>query len=285
MTPLRQQMIEEMQLRGLAERTQESYLAGVKQLAVYCGRSPAEVSDGELRQFFLYLSQEKKAASSTRNQILYALKFLYQKVLEQPRAVLETIRAPKERKLPVVLSRAEVQRVLGYVRKVQYRVCLSTIYGCGLRLKEGVGLAVADIDSERMVVWVRQGKGRKDRQVPLPEAILIMLRGHWARHRHRQWLFPGRGGMTATGPMNESGVQKAFRAAVQESGLSKAATIHTLRHSYATHLLEAGVSLVQIQRYLGHRHIQTTMRYTHLTRRTAAQASQVVNELANGLPC
>ena len=218
MTPLRQQMIEEMALRGLAERTQERYLAGVQQLAVYCGRSPAEVSDQELRQFFLYLSQEKKAASSTRNQILYALKFLYGHVLEQPRAVLTTIRIPVESKLPVVLSREEVRRVLRRVRKEPYRVCLSTIYGCGLRLTEGVELEVKDIDSERMVLQVRQGKGRKDRQVPLPERVLELLRSYWARHRHPQWLFPGRGDLASCGPMCNEGVQKAMRGAWDPEG-------------------------------------------------------------------
>ena len=280
MTPLRQQMMEEMQLRGLAEGTQERYLAGVQQLAVYYGRSPAEVSDQELRQFFLYLSQEKKAASSTRNQILYALKFLYGKVLEQPRAVLTTIRIPVESKLPVVLSREEVQQVLSRVRKEPYRVCLSTIYGCGLRLTEGVRLVVKDIDSERMVLQVRQGKGRKDRQVPLPERVLELLRGYWRRHRHPQWVFPGRGDLTTCGPMSNDSVQKAMRGAVQASGVKKAATVHTLRHSYATHLLEAGVSLRHIQAYLGHQSLRTTTWYTHLTQRAQVRAVEVINELA-----
>ena len=285
MTPLRQKLIEEMQLRGLAERTQESYVSHAEQLAGYVGKSPANVSEAELRGYFLYLQNEKKAAPATCQQAQSALKFLYYQVLGQYLPILEMYRAPREERLPVVMSRGEVKRVLGCVGKPYYRVCLNTIYGCGLRLKAGVELKVGHIDSDRMVVWVRKGKGSKDRQVPLPETILRMLRGYWAEHRHREWLFPGRGGIAASGPMNESGVQKAFRAAVKESGVNKAATIHTLRHSYATHLMEAGVSLVQIQRYLGHRRLQTTLRYTHLTRTTAAQASQVVNELTHDLPC
>lgn len=280
MTPLRQQMIEEMQLRGLAARTQESYLAAVQQLAQYYGKSPAAVSEAELRQYFLYLRTEKQAATSTSNLALCALKFLYHNVLQRPCPVLKQIHWPREQKLPVVLSRSEVRRVLGCVQKAYYRVCLTTIYGCGLRLLEGVKLQVTDIDSERQVLRVRQGKGRKDREVPLPETVLEQLRSYWASHRHRVWLFPGRGRIAADGPMNESGVQKAFRAAVQQSGIGKAATVHSLRHSYATHLLEAGVSLRHIQSYLGHNSLQTTAFYTPLTRQAESRAVTIINELS-----
>ncbi len=140
---------------------------------------------------------------------------------------------------------------MGCIRLVHYRVCLSTIYGCGLRLLEGVQLQVRDIDSSRMLLHVRGGKGNKDRYVLLPEHNLSQLRGYWRRHRHPIWLFPGREGSTPA-PMDESGVQKAFRAALKDSGINKAASVHTLRHSYATHLLEAGINLRLIQSYLGH---------------------------------
>ncbi len=280
MTALRQKMIEDMQLRGLAERTQQSYVAAVKGLAQYYGKSPALLNEGELRQYLLYLKNEKKAAASTCMQALCALKFLYQHSLGRRWPILDFVKPERERKLPVVLSRAEVKQVLGCLRKAHYQVCLSTIYSCGLRLKEGVSLQVRDIDSGRMVVRVRQGKGRKDREMPLPERTLEQLRGYWRKHRHPVWLFPGRG----WGEGGPSGVQKAFRAAWRESGLNKAASVHTLRHSYATHLLEAGVNLGLIQEYLGHNSLTSTLIYIHLTPQIHQDVTGAINQLMAGLP-
>lgn len=280
MTALRQKMIEDMQLRGLAERTQQSYVAAVRGLAEYYGQSPAQLSEGELRQYLLYLKNEKKAAASTCNQVLCALKFLYRHTLGQEWPILAFVKPEREKKLPVVLSRAEVKQVLGQVRQTHYRVCLATIYSCGLRLKEGVGLQVKDIDSGRMGLTVRRGKGKKDRQVPLPERTLAQLRGYWQRHRNPVWLFPRRQeGFAAVGPMDSSSVQKAFRAARQASGIVKAASVHTLRHSYATHLLEAGVDIRLIQRYLGHGSLATTYIYIHLTPQIEQGATESINAL------
>jgi site-specific recombinase XerD len=165
---------------------------------------------------------------------------------------------------------------------------LTTIYSCGLRLLEGVHLQVTDIDSERRMLHIRQGKGDKDRYVPLPEGTLKLLRQYWSTHRHPVWLFPAptRAGVpmsSATQPMDESGVQRAFKAALQESGVQKAASVHTLRHSYATHLLEAGVNLRLIQVYLGHSSLQTTTRYTHLTREVEAIATDAINRVMQPL--
>lgn len=279
MTALRQQMIETMQLRGLSERTQQSYVGAVRQVAAYYGRSPAELSEAELRGYFLYLQNEKQVSVSTRRQRLSALKFLYEQVLAEPRSVLAEIKLPRERKLPVVLSQAEVKQVLTQLRKAAYRVCLGTIYGCGLRIQEGVRLQVADIDGDRRRLHVRQGKGGQDRLVPLPQLVLDQLRAYWQGHRHRLWLFPSRGDRQASQPLAARGVQKAFRAAGQESGLQKRATVHTLRHSYATHLLEAGVNIRQLQAYLGHKSLSSTMRYTHLTRCGDEIAAEVIDRL------
>jgi integrase/recombinase XerD len=276
-------MIEDMQLRGLAKRTQGSYVAAGRGLAQYYGKSPAEISEEELRQYLLYLKNEKKAAASTCMQALCALKFLYQHTLQREWPILDFVKPEREWKLPVVLSRAEVQQVLGCLRKRHYRVCLSTIYSCGLRLKEGISLQVRDIDSGRMVVRVRQGKGRKDREVPLPERTLVQLRGYWLKHRHPVWLFPGRD-WGEGGPMNPSTMQKAFRAALKESGLNKAASVHTLRHSYATHLLEAGVSLELIQAYLGHNSLTSTLIYIHLTPQRHQDVTGTINQLMADLP-
>ena len=280
---LRQKMIEDMQLRGLAERTQQSYVAAVRGLAQYYGKSPEVLSEGELRAYLLYLKNEKKAAASTCMQVLSALKFLYQQTLKRRWPILDFVKPERERKLPVVLSRGEVQRVLGLVRKPVYRVCLSTIYSCGLRLKEGLQLQVGDIDSSRMVLVVRRGKGRKDRTVPLPERTLAQLRWYWSQHRHRVWLFPSRG-FGANQVMDPSGVQKAFRAAVRASKISKAASVHTLRHSYATHLVEAGVDLRLIKQYLGHESLTTTYIYLHLSPHSQQEATATINGLMAELP-
>jgi site-specific recombinase XerD len=283
MSALRQKMIEDMQLRGLSARTQESYVGVIRQLAEYYHKPPDQLSEAELRQYFLYLTHEKQAARNTCIQVLSALKFLYRHTLQREWPILEFIRPASAHKLPVILSVEEVRRVLGCLRQPHYRVCLSTIYGCGLRLLEGVQVQVRDIDSSRMLLHIRGGKGNQDRYVPLPERTLAQLREYWRQHRHPQWLFPGQG-LGQHGPMNESGVQKAFRAALQHSGMHKAASVHTLRHSYATHLLEAGVNLRQIQIYLGHDSLSTTAIYTHLTPKGQADAVAVINQLMTDLP-
>jgi integrase/recombinase XerD len=261
MTPLRQKMIEDMQLRGLSARTRDSYVRVVRQLAEYYGKSPERISEAELRQYFLYLQTEKQVSASTCHVALNGVKFLYQYTLGRSWPTLEFIRPARAQKLPVILSVAEVQRILGCLRRPPYRVCLSTIYSCGLRLLEGVRLQVDQIDSSRMVLHLRQAKGNKDRYVPLPQRTLELLRGYWISHRNPVWLFPSTrsGGMaTASQPRDESGVQKAFRRALADSGVNKTASVHTLRHSWATHLLEAGVNLRLIQTWLGHTSLTTT---------------------------
>jgi integrase/recombinase XerD len=288
MTSLRQRMVEDMQLRGLSEETQEAYVRAVRQLAEHYGKSPQRISDEELRQYFLHLTNVKQLSSSTIKVALYGIKFLFQHTLRKEWPTLDLVRPRREKKLPVVLSVAEVQRVLGIIRRPRYRVCLSTIYACGLRLSEGVHLQVRDIDSDRMMVHVRKGKGAKDRYVPLPVPTLEMLRRYWCTHRHPEWLFPAptKSGVplsTATKPMSIDGVQRAFKAALQESGIQKKATVHTLRHSYATHLLEAGVNLRVIQSYLGHSSPKTTAIYTHLTRKAKDLAVEAINRVMEEL--
>jgi site-specific recombinase XerD len=284
MTPLRQKMIEDMQLRGLSERTQRSYLTAVKGLAAYYRKSPDQVSEAELRDYFLYLKNEKQRSASTITQTLCALKFLYQRTLKQPWPLLELVKPQRERKLPVVLSRNEVKRLLGAIRRPHYRVCLSTIYSCGLRVGEGVGLPVRAIDSSRMTVHIQQGKGRKDRYVPLPAYTLAQLRAFWLSHRHPHWLFPGRQVERNNKPLSVAGLRKAFRAALKEGGIKKAATIHTLRHSYATHLVEAGVQLHLLQRYLGHASLTSTLIYVHLAAQRQPDAVSRINTLMAELP-
>jgi site-specific recombinase XerD len=224
-------------------------------------------------------------AASTFTIALCGLKFFYEQTLQRTWTIFDLARPTETSRLPVVLSTGEVRRVLTAVRLQPYRVCLTVLYASGLRLREGVGLEVADIDGARGLLHIRQGKGRQDRYVPLPPHALEQLRQYWATHRDPRWVFPARWHATASRggaapqPMDPSGVQRAFRAALRAAGIIKPATVHTLRHSYATHLLEAGVDLRVIQLYLGHRSPQTTARYTHLTEPTEQRALAAINRV------
>jgi integrase/recombinase XerD len=282
MTALRQKMIEDMQLHSFSERTQDSYLRAVRQLAAYFNKPPDQITEEELRQYFLYLKNVKKASRSTITLALCGIKVFYERTLQRQWATLALVRPPREKKLPVVLSVGEVRQVLDRVRHWHYRVCLSTIYACGLRLQEGLHLQISHIDGARQMVHVCHGKGGKDRYVPLPQPVLEMLRQYWGTHRDPVWIFPSTH-QTVKGPMDASGLQRAFKAAMRESGVHKPATVHTLRHSYATHLLEAGLNLRLIQAYLGHASPTTTAIYTHLTQPSEDIAIQAVNRIVAGL--
>ena len=288
MTPLRQRMLEDMQLRGLSARTQECYVAAVRQLADHFHTPPGRLTEEQLREYFLFLTNEKKVARTTATIALCGIRFFFEHTLRREWTTLRFVRPARERKLPVVLSRDEVRRVLALVRIPVYRVCLTMIYACGLRLLEGAHLQVPDIDSERMVVHVH-GKGKQDRYVPLPAPILPGLRAYWRTHRSPQWLFPAptRRGLRHSlthngGPVTRSSLQSAFHRAVLRSGIVKRAHVHTLRHSYATHLLEAGVNLRIIQDALGHRSARTQI-YTHLTCEIRAALTDPLNQLMQDL--
>ena len=288
MTALRRRMIEGLQLRGLSERTQEMYVRAVRQLAEHYRKSPDLISEEELRQYFLYIKNVKQYSRSASTIALCGIKFFFEHTLNRDWTTLRFVRAPREKKLPVILSFEEVRRILGGVRLPRYRVCLSTIYSCGLRLQEGTQLHVRDIDSSRMLIHVRRGKGGKDRYVPLPQRTLEGLRQSWVTPRHPVLIFPapGRGGIslsTATAPRPRSRVQGAFREALKDSGIRKHASVHTLRHSWAPHVLEAGVNLRLIQAYLGHNSPTTTSVYTHLTARAEQLGAEAINRIMREL--
>jgi site-specific recombinase XerD len=288
MTELRQRMIECLQLRGLSARTQESYVRAVRQLAEHYHKSPELISEEELRQYFLYIKNVKHYARNTSTIAICGIRFFYEQTLQRNWATFGLLRAPREKKLPVILSLAEVRQILGRVRLPRYKVCLTTIYSCGLRLQEGTNLRVADIDSARMMIHVRHGKGAKDRYVPLPERTLQLLRQYWKQHHNPMLLFPAEGRnhidlARSTEPMSKSSVQDAFHAALQESSNNKRASVHTLRHSWATHLLEAGVNLRLIQEWLGHSSPATTSVYTHLTVKAEQLGAQAINQIMSDL--
>ena len=288
MTALKERMIEDLQLHGFAEKTQEAYLRAVHQLARYYKKSPDKISRDELRKYFLYLKNEKRVSRSTCRVALYGIRFFYLNTLREEWPTLKLIRFPSESKLPVVLSVEEIRRVLARVRLQKYQVCLTTIYSCGLRMSEGVTLKTENIDGERKQLHIRRAKGNKDRRIPLPERTLDLLREYWSTHRHPAYLFPGStpqgiSPSSAKKPMNETSVRLALQAALTESGVQKHATVHTLRHSYATHLLEAGVNLRVIQACLGHKSLNSTMIYTHLTQKAQSPAVDAINAILNDL--
>jgi integrase/recombinase XerD len=262
MTTLRRRMLEDLQLRGLAPKTQQCSVAAVRQLAHYYRRPPDQLSDEELRQSFLSLRNEKNVAESTFRIHLYGIRFFYERTLTRPWPVFDLGRPRHPQTLPVVLSPQEGRDLLARVKNPPAQMCLRLIYACGLRLTEGTQLQVSDIDAQRMLGQVRCGTGGKARCVPLAPRVLTLLRAYWQRQRPRPWLFPARHQQT---PLPATTLQKTFKLVVRQSRIPKDASIQTLRHSYATHLLERGVSLRVIQELLGHNSPRTTARYTHLT--------------------
>ena len=260
MTPLRQRMCEEMQIRNLSPATQRTYLTAVTQFAQHFGQSPAELGPDQIRAYQLHLLAQQRSISTVTITVC-ALRFLYQVTLHQDWAV-EAIPYPRQPKqLPIVLSLAEVAQLLAATPGIKPHALLATTYAAGLRVSEVVHLKVRDIDSQRMVIRVHQGKGRKDRYVMLSPRLLEILRTYWRAKRPTEWLFPGN---PYTKPMATRSVNRVCGQAVHRAGLTKPVTVHTLRHSFATHLLEAGVDVRTIQLLLGHRSLRTTAGYLHV---------------------
>lgn len=262
MTPLRQRMIEDMRIRNLTVSTQETYVRQVTYFARYFGKSPELLGPEEIRAYQVYLVEYKGASTSVHAQVVSSLRFLYGVTLRRPWSI-EAIPYPKQpRTLPVVLSREEVARFLDAITNLKHRALLTCVYAAGLRVSEVARLKVCDIDSRRMVLRIEQAKGQRDRFVMLSPRLLAILREYWKAYRPEHWLFPGR---TSERPMTEASVRHACRKVARDAGVSKRVTLHTLRHSFATHLLEDGVDLRSIQMLLGHRSLSTTSRYTHVS--------------------
>jgi integrase/recombinase XerD len=264
MTPLRQRMIADMQIRNLAPRTQEVYVERVAEFARFHGRSPSELQIDHVRTFLAHLVHTKHVSPSYLRQSVAALRFLYRFTLGE-REVAERIPFPKRsRSLPSVLSRAEIVRLLDATTSLKHRTLFMLCYSAGLRVSEATHLRVDDIDRDEMLIHVRRGKGGLARHTVLAQRMLPTLDAYLAAARPRTWLFRGRG---ADQPLTSKTVQAAFRRAHQAAAITKPATLHTLRHSFATHLLESGTDLRIIQRLLGHRSITSTVMYAHVSTR------------------
>ena len=289
MTPLRQQMIAALQLSGKGERTQQASVRAVRLVAQLYHTSPDRIAEQELQHDFLHRKNVDGLAPASMRICYSGIRFFYQHVLTRDWHTLSLLRAQTTHRLPAVLSVEEVRRLLTSATPVHNQVYFTTVYSLGLRLQEALSLQVSDIDGPRLQVHVHRGKGATDRYVPLPEETLALLRTYWQTHRHKTWLFPATGrdqkhSSSAAYPMRRTSVQGAFRTAKHRAGITKTGVaIHTLRHSYATHLLEAGVHPRLIQRYLGHTQLETTMVSLHLTHKGHEDAYERLHSLMHGL--
>ena len=289
MSPLRQHMIAALHLSGKSERTQASYVREVRLLAQFYHKSPDRISAQALQHYFLHRKNVDGLVPASMRICSSGIRFFSQHVLKRDWHTLSLLRAQTTHRLPAVLSVEEVRRLLASATPLHNQVYCTTVYSLGLRLQEALSLQVSDIDGQRLQVHVHRGKGAKDRYVPLPQDTLALLRTSWTTHRNPTWLFPATGRdqlqrPTATSPMRRSRVQGAFRKAKHRAGITKTGVaIHTLRHSYATHLLEAGVNPRLIQRYLGHTQLETPMVYLHLTHKGHEDAYERLHALMQGL--
>jgi len=282
MTSLRQRMLEDMQVRNFSPHTQDSYTQQVSRFARHFGRSPAELGPEEIRTYQVYLTNEKKLAPGSVLIAVAALRFLYKVTLKRAWPFDQVIPAPKKpQTLPVVLSPEEVVRFLESVKQPKPRTILTTCYAAGLRISEAVQLTIAAIDSQRMVLRIEQGKGQKDRYVMLSPKLLEILRAWWKMHRPRHWLFPG---AVPGGHITKDAVELACQQARRRSGIRKVVTPHSLRHSFAVHLLETGTDVRTIQLLLGHRSLATTARYLRIATTKVCSTSSPLDLLPRPVP-
>lgn len=268
MTPLRRRMLEDMQLRNLSAETQRSYIHYVAQFASYYGTNPEQLGLDDIRNYQLYLIEQRQLSPQSINVFVAAVKFLYTVTLEMPWTDRQFVRLKVPATLPVPLSATEVADFLKHVGPLKHRIAVLLCYGSGLRISEAVALKVGDIDSARMLIRVRNGKGGKDRYTILSELVLNLLREYWRRERPTHFLFPGK---KRGAHLRPSTIQQLCQEAAHLAGITKRVTPHTLRHSFATHLLENGVDTRTIQVMLGHTRIDTTARYTAVTPRAMKQ--------------
>jgi site-specific recombinase XerD len=278
-SPLRRRMLEDMTIRKLAPKTQASYLRAVRNFSLFLGRSPDQASAEDLRRYQLHLASSGVSVPS-QNATVTALRFFFTVTLGRGQATARMPFVREPRKLPVVLSPEEVARLLDAAPGLKYRAALSVAYGAGLRASEVVSLKLSDLDSSRMVIRVEQGKGRKDRYVMLSEPLLELLRAYWKAARPQGWLFPGR---DPVNPLTTRQLRRACHAAAEAAAIDKRVSLHTLRHSFATHLLEHKVDIRVIQVLLGHKKLDSTALYAQVATRTFREVRSPLEHLTPGL--
>ena len=281
---LYQRMQDDLHLAGMAQRTIHGYLRSVRQLADFHECPPDQITEEQLRRWLLHLKLEKQFAYGSLRVAFSGVKFFFTRTCRREWKTLSETKLQNIKALPEVLTQRQVHQIIHACTTLRMATFFWTVYSLGLRLDEGLSLQVSDIDGQRMMVHIHRGKGAKDRYIPLPEGTLHQLRQYWVTHHNPLWLFPAdgrnhQGASTATTPMSITSAQGAIKRIAQQLQFGKKFSIHTLRHSYATHLLEAGVSLKAIQKYLGHSSLQTTMVYLHLTETAEADTRQIINGL------
>jgi len=279
-----QQMQDDLHLAGMAQRTVHGYLRSVRQLADYCRCSPDQISEEQLRRWLLYLKNERQFAYGSLRVAFSGVKFFFTRTCRRDWKTLAETKLQNIKSLPEVITIGQVHQVIDACSTPRMATYFWTVYSLGLRIEEGLNLRIGDIDSQRMMIHVHRGKGAKDRYLPLPSSTLQALRDFWKTHRNPVLLFPAdgrnhQGVSTAVTPMSVTSVQRAIKQIADQLNFGKKISTHTLRHSYATHLLEAGASLKAIQKLLGHSSLQTTMVYLHLTEVAEADTRKLIDRI------
>lgn len=277
MSTLREQMQADLQLRGITPRTQKDYLREVSNLAKYFNKSPEELGEKEIKEYLVHLLKDGKISGGTYRYYVSGIKFFYRTTLKREE-VVDAIQYPKcKRKLPAVLDLFEVESLFSVTTNLKHKAILMITYSSGLRISEAAHLKITDIDSKRMMVWVQQGKGGKDRYTILSQTALECLREYWRKYHPKEWLFEGNKGTH----ISISSIRQIFWDAKKRAGITKPASPHTLRHSFATHLIEAGTGLHHVQLLLGHRSPTTTTLYLHVSRLNLAQVTSPLDRAPN----
>ncbi len=263
MSKLREQMMMDMDLKGFSQPTKTNYIRHIEKFCRYFKASPEVLGEKEIKQYLHFLMMKANMSQSYNSQAYSALKFLYETTLKRDWDGFKIPRSKKSKKLPIVLSREEIKRIFVVTKNLKHRAILMTIYGAGLRISEAANLRVSDIDSNRMQLRIRGGKGNKDRYTLLSKTNLKILREYWNEFRPKEYLFPG---IDKNIPINSRTIQKVFKQVIHKAGITKDVTVHTLRHSFATHLLDAGADVFHIQNLMGHTSVRTTTVYLHISR-------------------
>jgi integrase/recombinase XerD len=278
MSKLREQMKRDLDLRGFAELTKKSYLAHIERYAKYFNESPEKLDDEHIKRYLHFLEKEKGLSRAYNAQAYSALKFLYETTMKKDWSNYRIPRSKKVRKLPIVLTKTEIRKIFREVKNLKQKAMLMTIYSAGLRVSECEKLKVSDIESENRRIKIRDAKGNKERYTLLGETNYEILKDYWKIHRPQEYLFPGQNNGTH---ITSRSIQKAFERAKKKAGIKKKATVHSLRHSFASHLLEDGVDVFHIQKLLGHANVKTTAIYIHVSQSKTLSIKSPLEEISD----